>query len=270
MTNAVFELQPGADLPAGLCHPKPEDRVAIYLHGGAFLYDEPHTVFADRIATALGRPVLMPHYRIGSQNPYPAGSNDTTDAYRRLLEAGWSPAHILVVGHSAGGTMALTLATRAPEHRLPMPEGLVCLSGVLDFTLTQHSLAENDGKDTISVKEARQILPQYVGAADPIQPGVSPAKAPVSAWVGAPPIYILCGGREILLDDTLQVAQAAARAGCEVEMRVVAGAQHGSAQRQHPLSERVLLEVAAFAQRCDAPLPEKQTWIGPTSPGGKF
>ncbi|MBK1786021.1 alpha/beta hydrolase fold domain-containing protein [Prauserella cavernicola] len=258
----VIELQPGEELPPQLRAPEPGAKVALYLHGGAFLFDEAPDLYGDRIAAALERPVVLPHFRIGPENPFPAASDDTIAAYRQLLDAGWAPENVVVYGHSAGATMALTVITRAAEHGLPMPSGVVALSGFLDFTLTQRSLADNDGLDRITPGQAHQIGPMYLGAANPEDPAVSPALAPPSTWTDAPPLFLFCGGHEILRDDTLAVAHAAARAGCEVELRVVAGQQHGSAQRAHPLTDLLLIEIAAFVRRCDDPMPGEQKWTG--------
>ncbi|MBN9735043.1 MULTISPECIES: alpha/beta hydrolase fold domain-containing protein [unclassified Pseudonocardia] len=263
-TPAVAELWPGGELPPSLREPAPGARVVLYLHGGAFLFDEEPDLYADRVAAALDRPVLMLHYRVGAENPFPAASDDVIAAYALLLDAGWAPGDILVLGHSAGGTLGLTLLTRSSEHGLPTPAGVVSLSAFLDFTLTQQSLADNDGLDQITPAQAHRVGPMYTGSSDPGHPAVSPAVASPEVWRGAPPLFLLCGADELLRDDTLAVARSAARAGCEVELRVVAGGQHGSAQRAHPMSDRLLVELAAFAERCDDPMPAEQTWIGPS------
>jgi monoterpene epsilon-lactone hydrolase len=261
---AVVELWPGGELPPSLRDPAPGARVVLYLHGGAFLFDEEPDLYAERVAAALDRPVLMLHYRVGAEHPFPAASDDVIATYGLLLDAGWAPGTILVLGHSAGGTLGLALLTRASEHGLPMPAGVVSLSAFLDFTLTQQSLDDNDGRDRITPDDARRIGPMYTAASDPGHPAVSPAVATPETWRGAPPLFLLCGADEILRDDTLAVARSAARGGCEVELRVIAGGQHGAAQRAHPMSDRLLVELTAFAERCDDPMPAEQTWIGPS------
>ena len=40
-------------------------------------------------------------------------------------------------------------------------------------------------------------------------------------WKSLPPLYLMCGAHEILLDDTLECADAAAQAGVQVKLDVV-------------------------------------------------
>jgi hypothetical protein len=56
-----------------------------------------------------------------------------------------------------------------------MPVGIQSLSGLLDFIVTQQSLSDNNGLDTITPQQAHLIGPMYAGKNDP---AVWAAKAP--------------------------------------------------------------------------------------------
>jgi epsilon-lactone hydrolase len=255
----VVELGPRDALPDGL---RVGEMVVLYLHGGAFIYDEDADLYATRVSTALTAQVVMPHYRLGPEHPFPAASDDTLQTYRQLLDAGWPANRVLLVGHSAGGTLAMTLLLRLAEESLPAPLGVVALSGVLDFTLQFASMSDNDGADTITKAQAEQVAADYCGSADPTDPLISPALAPPERWATAPPLYLLCGGDEIFRDPVVTLAARAAGGGADITLRVVPGQRHGFAQRAPTSSDRTLDEVSAFTERCRHPLPRSEQWIG--------
>jgi acetyl esterase/lipase len=82
---------------------------ALYLHcRGFFQHRELAGVFAVPLARALRMAVLMLD-RLAPTDPYPAALNDVLAAYRALLwQQGLSAEQIVLVGHSAGATLALS------------------------------------------------------------------------------------------------------------------------------------------------------------------
>lgn len=256
-SSDVFEIRPGDALPPALeCSDDQTPYVALYLHGGAFLFDEDADVYANRLAATLRAPVAMLHYRTGASHPFPAATDDVFAAYQGLTAAGWPAHRILVVGHSAGATLALSLQLRLNGSSSTSPLGVVALSGVLDFTLTSESFHANDGRDSITGQQAVQVRASYLAGADAEEPLASPALATPSQWSLAAPLFLLCGGDELFRDDSVQLAQRASRGEADVTLRVVPHQQHGFAQRAVPASDRILAEVAAFARRCTIPVPD--------------
>ena len=59
--------------------------VLLYLHGRRFQHDEPTEVYAAPLSAASGLPVLLTHYQLAPQHPYPAALDDVLAAYRALL-----------------------------------------------------------------------------------------------------------------------------------------------------------------------------------------
>jgi len=112
-----------------------DDAVAIYLHGRRFQHDEPAEVTAAPLSQALGMPVLLLHYRLSPANRYPAALEDVLSAIRsvrKLRPASW----IVLVGHSAGGTLALSALTEMSKTGEPMPAAAAIVSAIADFTFT--------------------------------------------------------------------------------------------------------------------------------------
>jgi epsilon-lactone hydrolase len=64
---------------------------------------------------------------------------------------------------------------------------------------------------------------QYLHGADPRTPLASPLYADLS---GLPPLLIVVGGDEALLDDSVRLARSAGMAGVDVTLYIGAGMQH--------------------------------------------
>ena len=92
-------------------------------------------------------------------------------------------------------------------------------------------------------------ITDVAGATDARTPLLSPLYGDLS---GLPPLLVLAGEHEVLLDDALRVIERARQAGCEARALVGRGMQH-----DYPLtlpwldeSKRAWREMAAFVARC--------------------
>jgi acetyl esterase/lipase/L-ascorbate metabolism protein UlaG (beta-lactamase superfamily) len=103
---------------------------ALYLHGCRFFQDrEPAGLFAVPLARALRMPVLMLDYRLAPADPYPAALHDVLAAYRALVgQQGLSAEQIVLVGHSAGATLALSALLELAAAGDPRPAAAVSIS----------------------------------------------------------------------------------------------------------------------------------------------
>ncbi|MBI5258116.1 MAG: alpha/beta hydrolase [Burkholderiales bacterium] len=183
------------------------DRVLLYLHGGAFVTETPvfHGALLARLCTEVHARGLMLHYRLAPEHRYPAALDDCIAAYRWLLDTGHTAEQIVVAGDSAGGNLTLALLLRARDEGLPLPAGAVALSPVTDFTFSGGSVQRNDGIDDMFVADKMgDLLPVYLD--DPrlrTHPHVSPV---FGDYTGMPPLLLLVGSTELLLDDSVRVA----------------------------------------------------------------
>ncbi|MGN4155314.1 alpha/beta hydrolase fold domain-containing protein, partial [Burkholderia gladioli] len=104
----------------------------LYLHGGAFCLGSPntHRSVTTRLARESGMAVWVPDYRLAPQHPHPAALSDVLDTYATLRAQGYAPERIVVAGDSAGGALALALATALRERGEAMPAALALISPV--------------------------------------------------------------------------------------------------------------------------------------------
>ncbi|HWC84396.1 MAG TPA: alpha/beta hydrolase fold domain-containing protein [Pseudonocardiaceae bacterium] len=217
--------------------------VVLYLHGRRFQHDEPAGVFAAPLSAGSGLPVLLTHYRLAPQNPYPAALDDVLAAYRALLAQGFPAHQIAIVGHSAGATLALSALLRLRESGDPMPACVVAVSPITDFTLSATTLTSNADTDVVSMDELRQVRGAYLTGADPAGAPQSPLHG---AAGGLPPLLIGCGDAEMLREDATRFAGKADAADVDVTLEIYQGMPHGFAVMATDSAADLLRRVSGF------------------------
>ena len=202
------------------------DRVLLYLHGGAYMMGSArtHRDLAARFSQAAGIRVLVPNYRLAPENPYPAALEDATAVYGWLLDQGFKPEHIAIAGDSSGGNLAVVTLLALREAGVPLPAAAILLSPWTDMTLSGESVLTRAEVDPmIKLGKASEQFAYYVGNHDPTNPLISPIFANLH---GLPPLLIHVGNDEVLLDDSVRLADRAGAAGTEVKLKVWEGMWH--------------------------------------------
>jgi len=202
----------------------PEDRVLLYVHGGAFVFCSlaTHRALAARLALAGGTPALSVDYRLAPEHPFPAAMEDCLSAYRWLLQRGVPSKRIVVAGDSAGGNLALVLLLALRQAGDPLPAAAVCLSPVTDLAWTGESLRTKADIDPVFPRRTSRSLSSdidsgYIGSEDPRNPLISPLYADLR---GLPPILLHVGEDEVLLDDSMRLAERVRAAGGQARVAI--------------------------------------------------
>lgn len=204
-------------------------RVILQLHGGGYIgpMKNIYRRFAVRYSKiSYGGDVLTVDYRVAPENPYPAALEDAAEAYRWLLEEKkYKPEHIVVAGDSAGGGLALSLGLYLMEHGLPLPGGFITMSAWTDLTNSGESHVSNYQLDPLFGNSTDNMLyhSEYIGGADPEDPYISPIFGDFS---GFSPVLMQVGSYEVLLSDTLTVADKLKKAGVKRKVSVYEGMFH--------------------------------------------
>jgi epsilon-lactone hydrolase len=199
--------------------------VILYLHGGGFFMGSPDSYRnrAMRLSYRCGAEVFVPDYRLAPEHPYPAALEDALAAWK-VVRGARANARLFIAGDSAGGGLGLSLLVRLRDLKIDLPYGAVLLSPWTDLTVTGASVDGNHGKDLWFTRRHLETWARYyVGSADVRSPYVSPVYADLS---DLPPLLLLVGENELLLDDALRVRDAATSKGTQVRVLVGKGMQH--------------------------------------------
>ena len=206
------------------------EKTILYFHGGAWLFGwyNTHRMLVGQIAKQARKQVLAVDYRLAPEYPFPAALDDSLAAYRNLVNSGIAPKRIVVAGDSAGGNLTLVLMLALKKAGDPLPAAGVCLSPVTDMAWTGESMRTKKGIDPIfpegaSTPLASSIHTEYIRSEDPRNPLISPLYADLC---GLPPILLHVGGDEILLDDSVRMAERLRAAGGQATLVVWKGMWH--------------------------------------------
>jgi epsilon-lactone hydrolase len=226
-------------------------RHMLYLHGGAYINGSPshYRDFIWRIANVTSSSVLCIDYRLAPEHPFPAALDDAVAAYRWLLADGATPQRLAIMGDSAGGGLTFATLLRLRDEGVPLPAAVVTLSPWTDLALTGESIRTNAHLDVmLSAEQAPALAAHYLGAADPRHPYVSPL---YGDHAGLPPTLIHVGSEEVLLDDSVRIADRLRAAGCSVALEVWPRMPHvwHLFARVLPEARKAVIRIGAFVQQ---------------------
>jgi acetyl esterase/lipase len=166
--------------------------------------------------------------RVTVRSTEASGSNDrpvnALAAYRFLLDGGFAAGRIVICGDSSGGGLAAATLLAVRRAGLPLPAGAVPISPWADLAFTGRTFEPLAAVDLTVTKDGlERMAADYLAGADPRDPLASPIFGDFS---GLPPLLIVVGGYEGLLDDAVHLARQAAIGGVDVTLRIWAGMQH--------------------------------------------
>jgi acetyl esterase/lipase len=196
------------------------DAAILYLHGGGYALGSiaTHRRLAGEISRAAGARVLLIDYRLAPEHPHPAAVDDSTAAYRWLLEQGFDPARISIAGDSAGGglTMATLLALR--DAGAPLPACAVPISPWVEMEAGAESYTTRAALDPmLSAEGIKRMADWYLAGQDMRAPLASPLHGDLT---GLPPLLVQVGDAEVLLDDSTRLVEKARAAGVDATCEV--------------------------------------------------
>lgn len=226
------------------------EKVILQLHGGGYIggMTNAHRAFAGLYSeVGKGIPVLSADYRVAPEYPYPAALEDASAAYMWLLDHGFDARQIVLAGDSAGGGLAMALCMYLRDHEYELPGGLIAMSPWTDLTASGESYESNYDRDPLfgNTRDSLIYNRDYVGNHNPREPYISPL---FGDFADFPPMLIQVGSYEMLLSDSLSVAQKAKEAGVKVRMSVYDGMFHvfQMAMLFMPESRRAWMEIGHF------------------------
>ncbi len=202
------------------------NRAILYLHGGGYVIGSinTHRALAASLSRSAEARVLLIDYRLAPEHAHPAAVDDAVASYRWLLKQGLSPQRVAIAGDSAGGglTVATLVALRDAGEKLPACGA--CLSPWVDLEGLGESMTRLADVDPIVKKDGLlELAALYLGGKSARTPLAAPLYADFS---GLPPLLVVVGTRETLLDDASRLAERARKAGVDVTYEAAEGMIH--------------------------------------------
>lgn len=166
----------------------------FYIRGGGFCFKTPNAharMFSD-ISARCGLDMYVPDYRLAPEFPFPAPLDDVIAAYQALLALKGASDNIILMGDSAGGNLALSLLLAADDPFFTL-ESLLRFRGA------------------------------YLAGFNPMSAQVSPLYGELE---NLPPMLVIAGTRELLLQDSERLVARVSACGGEITSAFYANMPH--------------------------------------------
>ena len=224
---------------------QPRARV-VYVHGGGYV----HPLSKDywRLVRAL---VSVPAEVVVVA--YPLAPDATVDdVLPRLAEVARTagsaaPIPVVLMGDSAGGALALTLAATLRDDDSKTPVSVVGLCPWMDATLDDEAVVELEASDPMLAESGLRAAGRWwSGPRHPSDPLVSPVHLDLT---GLPPIDVFIGDRDILRPAVDELAEQARRVGADLTVHEVTSMFHVWMTRAIPEARRTRRELVQLVRR---------------------
>lgn len=207
------------------------DKVVLFMHGGGYvggLHDR-YRDWGVNLAELAGHAELLAvDYRLAPKYKHPAALEDAVAAYEGMLDKGYDPNKIILMGDSAGGNLAAALLVALRDKNMPLPKLAVLISPWTSFSNQLPSRIHNYTKDQVLGVKNKRLTPEvlessYGKGTKVTDPYLSPLYADLS---GLPKMLIVAGSDELLVDDAVLFGQHAKKYGVDVKTNIYQGMSH--------------------------------------------
>ncbi|MCQ2586064.1 MAG: alpha/beta hydrolase [Treponema sp.] len=224
-------------------------KLIFQIHGGAYvigMIDSYRSQAVKLSKISNDASVINIDYRIAPEYVFPAALEDGLKAWDWILDNGWKPSDITLIGDSAGGNLVLSLCLKLRDEGRELPEKIICLSPWGDlagsgithktnlykdpmFGISKHSFREinktrpvEDEKQS-SKTEKKSMTSLYAGDTDLFDPYLSPV---FGDYKGFPKMLIQVGTWEVLQSDSETIFENAKQNGVDVKLQEYEGMYH--------------------------------------------
>jgi acetyl esterase len=249
---------PAGPVAARRYRPGPADGPAtiVYLHGGGWVLgglDE-----FDRLARALavscGCELVSVDYRLAPEHPYPAALEDADAALRGVAARVARERPLVVMGDSAGGTLATVVAARSHDRGDPHVALQVLVYPVTDAAMDTPSSREHADFFPLGRADMEWFWDHYAPpGVDRLDPELSPLRR--ADLSGLPPALVLTAGYDPNRDEALAYAERLGQAGVEVTVVRYDDMMHGFLSMTGVLSsaDEAIAGIGRYVKQALAP-----------------
>jgi len=227
----------------------------LMIHGGAFYLPLQTTALelACVYARELNARIVLPDYSLVPQSTAPSQLEDCLAVWNMLSEDGTSLGidkdRRLVMGDSAGATLAAGLCLWLRDQGLPQPKGQLLIYPVLDDREEAYASYRLYAEAAWPAESNRAMWRAYLkDAEEEMLPYLVPMRA--RSLKGLPRAYVEPQEIDVLRDEGIAFAKTLSEAGVETELNIVAGSYHGfDSDLTSTLVQRVVCERVRIAKK---------------------
>ena len=194
----VFSSEPWRD----------SERVILYLHGGACIYQPVffHWRFVHDLALRTHCQVIMPIYPKYPEYHCVDDMAVMMDFYERYVMP-LNASKVVLMGDSFGANMAMSMTQEIAKRGMQPVSGLVLMSPCVDnaFTRREAMVALQPLDEMIKLERIEQIMGVWQGELPPTHPWVSPIYGDLRAFPSE--TMLIYGSNEILKVDALLLTE---------------------------------------------------------------
>ena len=178
----------------------------LYIPGGAYI-NQPlalHWDIAEQLIERTDATLVMPFYPLAPENDWQPAFEMVNTIYASLVEEVGAE-HVVIMGDSSGGGIALALVQQIRDQNEPLPAAVVLFSPWLDVTLSDPDQVALDQRDFILSMDMLRIGGKWwAGDLPTTDPRISPL---FGSLQGLPPIAVFTGTDDLLYPDATRLAE---------------------------------------------------------------
>lgn len=212
------------------------EKVILMIHGGGFKIElnDSYRKLAEKYSNMFcGAAVINADYGRFPEHQLPSQMHNVVKIYLHLLDEGINNSDIIVIGDSAGATLALTSCLWLRDNNYPLPGHIVCFSLWADATSSGDSKIKNAYTDPFygiakhkKVEDNLHLLrriSKYALNVDRTDPYISPL---FGSFEKFPKVTLICGTAELDESDSDRVYDKMKNAGVDAELIKFEGMCH--------------------------------------------
>ncbi len=212
------------------------DKVILMIHGGGFKIElnDFYRKLAEKYSKMFcGATVINADYGRFPEHQLPSQMHDVVKIYLHLLDEKIKNSDIIVIGDSAGATLAMTSSLWLRDNNYPLPGHIVCFSLWADATSSGDSRITNAYADPFygiaknkKVEDNLHLLrriSKYVLNVDRTSPYISPL---FGSFEKFPRVTLICGTAELDESDSDRVYEKLKTVGVDAELHKFEGMCH--------------------------------------------
>lgn len=249
--NTVYHNIDGTELMTANSNSPHNNIHILYFHGGAYVLGKNgvkgNESFISSLIDTTGAKVTFVDYPVAPETKYNQTLEKVYETYA-YLSTEYSSDKLILVGDSAGGGLALSLAQMIKERQcIRRPEKIVLFSPWLDLSLENTEMNKQENKDMILSKEALlYAAKQYAEPNEFKNPLVSPIYGDFRELCST---LMFFGSYELFLVDGLRVQRMVKTDNLDICLRFYDEMPHDWVIFPLPEAKEALKEASEFIHR---------------------